>query len=308
MGFFNSGFGRILAGVGTMGLSEAFLNPSLKPITAAVLPAGGTALGTALGGPIGGSIGGALGGAVGKVMTSSSAKSLTDQNQWGAEQQNIANAQQAQKQMDFQERMSSTAHQREVADLKAAGLNPILSVAHGGSSTPSGASAVMSDTMAGKVSTALRLNEQNNQLTEILSKVALNISQSDLNKSNSELAKKSAISEAYKPELLQAQSASALSQNKLNTDMGLYYQQKEQETAAMTELLKSQKLTEDQKKRLTSGNADIAFEQLKSLKKEGQISDSQYGYALGYIKRLIDTIGPVLPWFAPKYGPRVPSP
>lgn len=66
----------------------------------------------------------------------------------GAKKANAAMERQAQRSMEFEQWMSSTAHRREVDDLRAAGLNPILSGTGGmGASTAKGAMAAQVNEM-----------------------------------------------------------------------------------------------------------------------------------------------------------------
>lgn len=59
-----------------------------------------------------------------------------------------------QRQMDFEANMSSTAYQRAVADMKKAGINPIMAAGNGGASTPSAAAPTISGMSTGNASSS----------------------------------------------------------------------------------------------------------------------------------------------------------
>lgn len=116
-------------------------------------------MGFSLGGAISGGLSGFLGsggnpiaGAIGAIGSGL----LGGEAQAGQASANRMQKQLAQKQMDFQERMSSTAYQRAVTDLQKAGLNPILAGKVGGASSPGGAMAQIQNEVQPGISTAMQ--------------------------------------------------------------------------------------------------------------------------------------------------------
>lgn len=169
----------------------------------------GTAIGSYFGGPVGGAVGNFAGSALegekqnAPVVTTGSSAELPwgtigdvagavvkgGLGYFGTQQTNAANAYQAQLNRDFQAGQTGTAYQRAVADMKAAGLSPMLAYSQGGASSGSGSQAVMQDKLGSLASGAVAGLKLKQELDAMRLDNANRVATNDLTEQNKKTAK-----------------------------------------------------------------------------------------------------------------------
>ncbi|AXL14646.1 DNA pilot protein [Microviridae sp.] len=185
----------------------------------------------------------------------------------------------------FQERMSNTAYQRSMADMRKAGLNPMLAYQKGGASTPGGATPNITNPVEGvpqAVTAAMLAREdiklKRQQTSNVASQTALNRAQEKLATANSALSLEKANTEVVNQQqsianTKQSQANTALLSEKLITQGHMTTHQQFQITKLLGEInLQGPKLSQERAK-----EARAILDQ--------RITDSGAGSVLAWLQR-----------------------
>jgi len=151
---------------------------------------------------------------------------------------NAANQEFAREQMRFQERMSGSAYQRAMEDMKKAGLNPMLAFSQGGASTPSGAASTSQAPQTGAI--GANLLETGKQAMGMPAQYRKQVAEADLTTKNVDVA---------------------------DTQMKLNQINAEKATASAKETAENTKLLKKEQQRVD--------EQIRAQRRENEIKDSR---------------------------------
>jgi len=176
---------------------------------------------------------------------------------------------------------SSTAWQRAVGDMKAAGINPMLAVSQGPASSPQ--APLPHRTMPG---VGANMHLQTSAQTELL-QASADKTRAEADKLRSETMPNEKLADKLQAEIDFIKTQRATSSSQMNVN--------QQHTKVLREEARIKLKEAEAAERFLMGKSaaelQIILAEARHMKTEGEIDDSQFGIALRYLERVIRTIG-----------------